>query len=73
MAKDKKPQVSKFERARIIGARALQIALGAPPLVKSSSMDPLQVAEEEFESGKIPMVVVRELPGGKNVRVEVGE
>ncbi len=70
MAK-KEEKLTKFEKARVMGARALQLALGAPPLMKSSNVDPLEVAEEEFEKGKIPMVVVRELPGGKKERLEV--
>lgn len=72
-AKDSKsnaPDVSKFERARIMGARALQLALGAPAFVKSSSMNPLEIAEEEFEAGKIPMTVVRRLPGGESKRID---
>lgn len=52
---------SKFERARIIGARALQLAYGAPPLVKvpEGVSDPLKLAEVEFEEEVIPIVVVR--------------
>jgi len=71
-AKSKAPKLSKFEKARIIGARALQLALGAPPLIKTSETDPLDIAEAEFHAGKIPMAVVRELPGGETVRVDVG-
>ncbi len=52
---------TKFERARIIGARALQLAYGAPPLVKvpEGMSDPLKLAELEFEEEVIPIVVVR--------------
>lgn len=48
---------TRFERARIIGARALQIARGAPILVKTEEKDPLRVAEVEFEKGVLPLNV----------------
>ncbi|MEM3791367.1 MAG: DNA-directed RNA polymerase subunit K [Candidatus Micrarchaeaceae archaeon] len=55
-------EYTKFEKARIIGARALQLAYGAPPLIKvpKGVYEPLQLAELEFEKGVIPIVVIRE-------------
>jgi len=50
---------TRYERARIIGARALQISMGAPVLVKSERTDPLEIAMEEFGSGMIPITVKR--------------
>ncbi|MBC7128421.1 MAG: DNA-directed RNA polymerase subunit K [Thermoplasmatales archaeon] len=52
---------TRFEKARIIGARALQIAMGAPLLIKISDdvIDPLQLALMEFEKGVIPITVRR--------------
>jgi DNA-directed RNA polymerase subunit K len=50
---------TRYERARIIGARALQISMGAPVLVKSSRIDPLEIAIEEFNDGVIPITVKR--------------
>jgi DNA-directed RNA polymerase subunit K len=54
-------EYTKFEKARIIGARALQLAYGAPPLIKvpESVHDPLSLAELEFSEDAIPIVVVR--------------
>lgn len=54
---------TRFEKARIIGARALQISMGAPPLIKSTreEIDPLRIAEKEFEEGVIPITVRRQL------------
>lgn len=54
-------EYTKFEKARIIGARALQLAFGAPPLIKvpEGVYEPLQLAELEFEAGVIPIVVIR--------------
>ena len=54
-------ELSKYERARIIGARALQLASGAPPLIEISgdAVNPVGVAFKEFDKGLIPLVVIR--------------
>jgi len=54
-------EYNKFETARIIGARALQLAYGAPPLVKvpEGMTNPLDLAKLEFADGVIPIVVVK--------------
>ncbi len=56
---------TRFERARIIGARALQIAMGAPILaeVAVGLVDPIDIASVEFEKGVLPITVKRESPG----------
>ena len=53
---------TRFERARIIGARALQITMGAPVLikVKKDLIDPVNIALLEFEKGVLPISVLRE-------------
>ena len=60
---------TKYEIARIIGARALQIAMDAPVLLKITKeeleamrYDPLKIAEKEFESDVLPISVYRPLP-----------
>ena len=50
---------TKYEKARIIGARALQIAMGAPILINTEKTDPIEIALEEFERGVIPITVRR--------------
>lgn len=53
---------TRFERARIIGARALQVSSGAPILIKvdaEEAIDPIRVAEREFDEGVIPVTVLR--------------
>ncbi len=54
-------EFTRFERARILGARALQISLGAPILtdVPPSLVDPVEIAELEFAAGRIPITVRR--------------
>ena len=54
------PTLNKYELARIIGARSLQLSYGAPPLIEvkpgESSID---VARHELDTGVIPLVVIR--------------
>jgi DNA-directed RNA polymerase subunit K len=54
-------EYTRFERARILGARALQVSLGAPILidVPGSLVDPVEIAEREFAAGRIPITVRR--------------
>ena len=53
---------SRFERARVIGARALQISMGAPILVDTPEdlIDPLSLSLMEYDAGIIPITVRRE-------------
>jgi len=49
---------NKFEIARLIGARAFQLALGSPPLIKvRPDQDFIEIAKEEFKKGVIPLSV----------------
>ncbi len=59
--------LSKFEKARIIGARALQISMGAPVLVDMTKAPSglFALAELELSSGALPMTVRRTLPTGE--------
>lgn len=67
-----KNRFTRFEVARIISARTLQVSLGAPILVqvKQDRFDPLGIAEEEFKENKIPMTIKRTLPSGEVVVVD---
>ncbi len=63
---------TKYEKARILGARALQIAMNAPLLVKMSeedlekiNFDALKIAEAELESGILPISVSKPYPKKK--------
>ncbi len=55
-------QYTKFEKARIIGARALQISMGAPVLIEipKGMMDPVDIAMMEFSNDAIPITIKRE-------------
>ena len=50
---------TRFEKARLIGSRALQISMGANPLVEfTSDQDPIKIAIKEYEESVIPLDVV---------------
>ncbi len=52
--------LSKFELARVLGARSLQLANGAPPLLEvGDSVSPIDLAKKELDAGVIPLVVLR--------------
>jgi len=57
---EERDKYTKYEKARIIGARALQIAMGAPVLIETEEIDPIEMAIEEFEKGVIPITAKRE-------------
>lgn len=57
------PYMTKYEQARVLGTRALQIAMCAPVMVElEGETDPLQIAMKELKSRKIPIIIRRYLP-----------
>ncbi len=65
------PQLTRFEKARIIGTRSLQLSLGAPPFVKipPDIHDPIAVAMMELSEGVLPISIRRSLPDGRHVNI----
>lgn len=70
--KPDKEKYTKYEKARLLGSRALQISMGAPFMVKLAKEDleklhynPLEIAKIEFEKGLLPITVKRPLPSQK--------
>ncbi len=68
------PTLTRFEKARIMGSRALQLSLGAPPFIdfpKNISTS-LEIAMEELRQKVIPIVIRRTLPNGdyQNITIE---
>jgi len=60
---------TKYERARIVGARALQLAMGAPILLKLTEKEleaikfnPIEIAKKEFAKDILPITIRRPLP-----------
>ena len=60
------PKVTRFEKARIVGARSLQISMGAPILidVDDSISSPIDIALKELDTGVLPITIRRTLPDG---------
>jgi len=60
------PKLTRFERARIVGARSLQISLGAPMLapLPEDVVDPIDSAVVELNEKVLPMTIRRTLPDG---------
>ena len=64
-------KLTRFERARVVGARALQVALGAPVLidVNPGTMSPIDIATQELEAGALPISIRRTLPDGTSQNI----
>lgn len=60
------PMLTRFEKARIMGARALQLSLGAPVFIEipKNAATSLEIAMEELKQKVIPIVIKRTLPNG---------
>lgn len=59
------PFLTKYEKARIVGKRAMQISKGAPPLVEVGNLEnPVDIALKELSERKIPYIIRRTLPNG---------
>lgn len=60
------PKLTRFERARIVGARSLQIAMGAPAFVPAEGpyRGPIETAMLELEADALPISIRRSLPNG---------
>lgn len=61
------PRLTRFERARIVGARSLQLSLGAPPLIAGDLgryRSTIELAMAELDSKALPISIRRSLPSG---------
>ena len=60
------PMLTRFEKARIMGARTLQLSLGAPVFIEipKNATTSLEIAMEELKQRMIPIVIKRTLPNG---------
>lgn len=58
--------LTRFEKARVLGARSLQISMGAPPLIETLGGTPLEISYEELKLGALPITIRRRLPDGRH-------
>ena len=65
------PKLTRFEKARVVGARALQVSMGAPVLldIKDSALSPIDIALMELEEGVLPISIRRSLPDGTSQNI----
>ena len=69
------PTLTRFEKARIMGSRALQLSLGAPPFIDFSKniSTSLEIAMEELHQQVIPIVIRRTLPNGDYQNIPIDQ
>ncbi len=64
--------ITRFERARLITARALQLSFEAPPLVKPMpGVTAYDLAKEEFEKKLLPLAIMRKFPDGSVEKIAI--
>ena len=69
------PTLTRFEKARIMGARALQLSLGAPVFIEipKNATTSLEIAMEELKQRVIPIVIKRTLPNGDYQNIPIDQ
>ena len=60
------PRLTRFEKTRIVGARALQISMGAPLMIEipKNMTNPIEIALKELMEKVLPITIRRKLPDG---------
>ena len=68
-------RLTRFEKARVIAARALQLSLGALPLISRENLpkDPIDIAKEELRAGVLPITLIRRKPSGEEELIPVNK
>ncbi|MFH0962209.1 MAG: DNA-directed RNA polymerase subunit K [archaeon] len=63
-------KLTRFEKARVLGARALQVSLGAPVLIKTNEINPVEIARQELARSAIKILVIRKNSDGSEETLE---
>ncbi len=69
-------RLTRYEYARAVAARALQLALGAPPLIDIEELglkDPVEIAREEVKRGVVPIIIKRRYASGEEELIPLPE
>jgi DNA-directed RNA polymerase subunit K/omega len=70
-------RLTKFEKARIIGLRALELSLGAPPLIsveqEGRGMNTTEIANREVGRKMLPLIIGRRMPDGSYIYVPLSD
>lgn len=67
--------LTRYEKARIIGARALQISFGAPILIEKPKdmIDPIKIAQLELKAKILPLTIIRDNPNGESQDIPINK
>jgi DNA-directed RNA polymerase I, II, and III subunit RPABC2 len=66
--------LTKYEKARILGARALQLSNGAQPMVKVDGItDVMDIAKKELREYKLPFIIRRKYPDGSYLEIKCSD
>ena len=67
--------LTRYEKARIVGARALQLSCGAPLLIEKPSdvIDPIKLAMLELRAGILPLTIRRDNPNGRSQDIPINK
>ena len=61
-------KITKYEEAKLIGVRATQLSQGAEPMIDITGFtDAYTIAVEEYKRGRIPLLIERKFPRGKQI------
>jgi DNA-directed RNA polymerase subunit K/omega len=66
--------LTRFEKARIIGERARLISMGNPIMIDTKifkSSDPIEIATEELNQHKLPLIIIRTFPSGEKQEIKL--
>ena len=66
--------MTKFEKIRILGARATQISEGAPSTIDTNGLtNAMEIAKKELKEHKLPLMIQRRYPNGKVIEIPVSD
>lgn len=66
--------LTKYEKARILGTRSLQLSNGAQPMVRVDGLtDVMDIAKKELVEYKMPLIIRRKFPDGSYIDVKVSD
>ena len=67
--------LTRYEKARIVGARALQLSFGAPLLIDKPKdiIDPIKLALLELKAGILPLTIKRDNPNGESQDIPINK
>lgn len=66
--------MTKYEKVRVLGTRAQQIASGAPPAVDIGNLtNAMDIAEKELKEKVLPLLIIREFPDGLKLEIPISD